>query len=109
MPFFDWDAELSETDCDALMEAVVRRVQALGLQVPAILFLEMHKPMTRLASQALLVGSPGLAVLFGPQNVQRYVKFLESRENIERLIQRIEETTHPTTEREPPERPTPRA
>ena len=69
---------------------MAQKVAQRGLFVPAILFLEMHKPVTFLAGQGLLLASGFLAPVFGPQNVQRFAKLLESRENIERLIRAIE-------------------
>jgi hypothetical protein len=88
---FDWDAALPDDRRDALIETLAQKVMRHRMATPAILFLEMHKPVTFLASQSILLGSGFLAPLFGPQNVQEYAKLLESRENVERLIQRIEE------------------
>ncbi len=87
---FDWDAELTEEQRDTLIENLAQRVARHRMQMPAILFLEMHKPIAFLAGQSLLLGSGFLAPLFGPQNVQRLAKLLESRDNVERLIRRIE-------------------
>lgn len=91
MPFFDWDADLPETERDTLIETLAQKVQRYNMAMPAILLLEMNKPVTFLGSQALLLGSGFLAPLFGPQNVQRYSKLFEDRQNVERLIRRIEE------------------
>ena len=88
---FDWDAPLPDAERDALIEALAQKVHGRGLHTPAILFLEMHRPVAFLAGQSLVLGSGFLAPLFGPQNVQKYSKLIESRANIERLVQRIEE------------------
>ena len=88
---FDWDAELPEEDRDKMIATLADKVQQRGLHTPAILLLEMHKPLAFLAGQTMILGSGFLAPLFGPQNVQKYAKLLESRDNIELLIQRIEE------------------
>ena len=88
---FDWDADLPDAQRDALIEKMAQIVSRRGLSVPAILFLEMHKPLAYLAGQSIVLGSGFLAPLFGPQNVQQYAKLFESRDNVERLIQRIEE------------------
>ena len=87
---FDWDEELKEEERDALIEKLAQKVHQRRLHAPAILFLEIHKPLCFLASQSLILASGFLAPLFGPQNVQRYSKLFESRENVERLIRRIE-------------------
>ncbi len=87
----DWDAPLPDAERDALIEMLAQKVHGRGLHAPAILFLEMHRPIAFLTGQSLVLGSGFLAPLFGPQNVQKYSKLLEDRANIERLVQRIEE------------------
>jgi hypothetical protein len=91
MPFFDWDAELTEEQRDALIEHLANRIAGYQLSVPAVFFLEMNKPLAFLAGQSVVLGSGFLAPLFGAQNVQQFSKLLESRENIDLLIRRIEE------------------
>lgn len=91
MPVFDWDADLPEDERDKLIDTLAQKVHRLGMTMPAVLILEMHKPLSFLAGQSMVLGSGFLAPLFGPRNVQKYAKLFESRENIERLIQRIEE------------------
>ena len=90
MTTFDWDAELTDAQRDALIDHLAQQVGARKLQTPAILFLEMHKPLAFLTGQGLLLSSGFLAPLFGPKNVQQYARLLESRDNIERLIRKIE-------------------
>jgi hypothetical protein len=97
MPLFDWDADLSEADRDALIEKFAQAVARRGLTTPALVFLELHKPLTFLAGQSLIAGSGFLAPLFGPQNVQKVAKLVESRENVERLIERLETLASPPT------------
>jgi len=91
MRFFDWDAELSDEERDRLIERLVEKVQHYKMESAVIFFLEMHKPLTYVASQSMLLGSGFLSPLFGPENVQKYSKLFETRENVERLIRRIEE------------------
>ena len=91
MKFFDWDADLSDDERDRLIESLVEKVHRYKMESAAIFFLEMHKPLTYVASQSMLLGSGFLAPLFGPENVQKYSKLFETRENVERLIRRIEE------------------
>jgi hypothetical protein len=88
---FDWDAELPEEERDAMIEKFAEMVDARGLHVPAIWFLELHKPLSFFASQSVLLGSGFLAPLFGPHKVQQFAKLLESRDNVELLVRRIEE------------------
>jgi hypothetical protein len=87
----DWDEELKEEDRDQLIELLAQKVHKKGLHTPAILFLEMHKPFSFLTGQTLILSSGFLVPLFGVGNIQHYAKLLEARENVERIICRIEE------------------
>lgn len=72
------------------IEEVARRVADKQLETVAVLFLEMHRPLAFLGSQALLVAAPMLGTLFGFENMQRVALFIQSPENIEALVRRIE-------------------
>lgn len=85
-----WDDEISAERRDELIENLARKVVKHGMAAPAILFLEMHKPFAFLASQTMILGSGFLAPLVGVQNIQEYSKLIESRDNVELLIRRIE-------------------
>lgn len=83
--------ELSAEDRDAFIEELAHKVVDRRMETPAIMFLEMHKPISFVASQAAIVASPFLVPLFGRDGVARYSRLFSSRENVELLIQRIEE------------------
>jgi hypothetical protein len=85
------EEELSPERKEAIIEAVARRVLQMRLSTPAVLFLEMHKPLTFLASQAVTFVSPVFAVFFGFERMKEMATFLRKRENIEALVERIEE------------------
>ena len=87
----DWEAERDPDEVSRTIERLATEVAKRGLFVPAILFLEMHRPLAFLSSQALLLGSGFLGPIFGVGNLQRVYRLLQSSENVERLIQRIEE------------------
>jgi hypothetical protein len=86
----DCDQELSPEETDKVIESIARDVVRRRLETPAILFLESHKPLAFVASQALVVGTPILGSLLGVERISRYSSLLRSRDNIERLICRIE-------------------
>jgi len=90
-PARDWIDELSDEERDEVIEKVAKTVVKRGMETPAILFLEMHKPVSFFASQSLVVVSPFAGPFIGMDNVQVASKLMEKRENVERLIQRIEE------------------
>lgn len=85
------DDELSPEDRDKLIDELARKVVSRGMETPAIMFLEMHKPVAFLASQSVLVASPFLMPLFGPEGVRKFSQLLGDRENVELLIRRIED------------------
>jgi len=64
------------------------------MAAPAVLFLELNKPLSFVASQSLIVLTPFLAPFLGLENVHRYSRLLEKRENVELLIERIEQLEH---------------
>ncbi|MCE5199473.1 MAG: hypothetical protein ABFD54_06095 [Armatimonadota bacterium] len=87
----DIQTPLSEEERDSLINSIAKKVADRRLETVAVLFLEMHKPLSFLASQAMLVSMPLAAPVFGPQNVADLSKLLRERENVELLISRIEE------------------
>lgn len=74
-------------DLEAVAEWVVNR----GLAVPAVLALEMHRPLAHLGSQALLVSAPLLAPLLGLRRFEDLVALLADAERYAALLDRIEE------------------
>lgn len=85
------DQELTPEERDALIERIATGIIRRGMETPAVLFLEMHKPLSFMASQGLVVTAPLIAPILGFDKVQMAGKLMEDRGNIERLIRRIEE------------------
>ena len=86
-----WREPLSEEQKTQLIDALAQQVVKRGLSVPAVLFLELHKPFAFIGSQAGIVFAPFLAPFFGFDRVDDYTQLLSERENWERLVERIEE------------------
>lgn len=82
---------LSQEQAEAIASRIAEKAVGLGLAIPAILFLEMHRPLGRLASQALVVGSPVLAPVFGIDGVGNFSRLIYHPEGIELLVSKIEE------------------
>ena len=76
---------------DAIIESLACRVVAKGMEVPAVLLLEVSKPVSFLFSQGMLLLGPILYPFFGMDRIERFAGFLNSRQNVEMLIQRIEQ------------------
>jgi len=86
--------QLSDEERDAILERIAQGIVRRGMAAPAVLFLELNKPLSFVASQSLIVLTPFLAPFVGIDNVHRYSRLLERRENVERLIERIEQLEH---------------
>jgi acyl-CoA reductase-like NAD-dependent aldehyde dehydrogenase len=84
------EIELSEEERDRILDAAADRVARRRMEMPAVLALELHRPLTFLSSQALIVFTPLLAPAFGLENLQKLSRLLEDRANVDRLIERIE-------------------
>jgi hypothetical protein len=80
--------EMTEERRDQLIEAIVQKVSQYGMITPAIFFLEMNKPLSYIGSQAMHFFSPIVSVLF--TSFEEYAYFFEDRQNIERVIVRLE-------------------
>ena len=53
-----WDEPLSEEDKERIADLLASKIERWGLSVPAILWLEMHKPLARFAANSAIVFSP---------------------------------------------------
>ena len=84
--------KLSVERQEQLIDSVAGRVSNWGLGAPAIALLEAHKPLSFLASQALLVFVPLLTLCLGRSSLAEYASLLEDESSVERVIRRLEET-----------------
>ena len=75
---------------DAIIDTIARSVVNKGMELPVTLLLEVGKPVSFLFSQALLLAGPVLYPFFGVERIDRFAGFLNSRENVEKLVERIE-------------------
>lgn len=85
-----WQTELTEEETEALIEKATREVAKRRMHSPAILFLEMHKPLSFVAANATVAFAPFIVPFFGFDAVNDYSRLMTKRENVERLIQSIE-------------------
>ncbi|UCF78115.1 MAG: hypothetical protein JSW03_08375 [Candidatus Eiseniibacteriota bacterium] len=92
-PFLKEEPEANgeEKDDDALIDAVANRVVRMGLGVPAIFFLESSKPLSFLGSQLLVFLEPFVKTFFDIKSYDRFYTLMENRDNVEKLIQRVED------------------
>lgn len=92
-PFLKEELEASAKDRDdeALIDAVATKIVRMGLGVPAIFFLESSKPLSFLGSQLLVFLEPFVKTFFDIKSYDRFYTLMEDRENVEKLIQRVED------------------
>ena len=98
---FDWDAPVSDDERDKLLSKMAAQVVRRGLTMPAIWMLEVHRPVMPLAGQAGIVFSPFLGTLFagGAFDLQKYIKLMQKRENVDRLIALIDQAEEDAREK----------
>ena len=97
-----WTEDLTDQEAEALMAKLEEQIRKRKLEAPAIMFLEMNKPLTRITANAMIVFTPFLAPFVGLDNVHNYSRLLMDRDNVERLICRLEaEPVNPTPQEEP--------
>ena len=74
----------------ALLERVAARVVELHLEVPAILTLESVRPMSLVASQAMIFFQPLMQALLRFDDYRRFAALVERRDALEALTAAIE-------------------
>jgi hypothetical protein len=89
--FNDLVAPEGGEDYTELTTRLAREIVARQLTVPAIIFLESIKPLSFLGNQMLIFANPVISLVVSSGDYYRFVRMLENRENIEKLILVIEE------------------
>ncbi len=83
------------------VEKVAQKLTHLGLVGPAVLLLEVHKPLAFIGSQFLLVAQPSLNLFIPSPLTQNLVDLLADPAQMEQLIARLEQNSPP---QQPPAR-----
>ena len=89
-----WDEDLTPEQEEVLLDKIENEIVKRKLQVPAIMFFEMNKPLANIAGHFALATSPFLVPIIGYQNVNDYSQLLSKRDNVEKLIVRLEQSSH---------------
>lgn len=85
-----WDDSLTEEETVALLDKAEKEIRKRRMETPAIMALELHKPLANVGANALVVFAPFAVPFFGYDGVKDISRLLRDRDNIERLIQRLE-------------------
>ncbi len=73
------------------VETIASAIRARGLEMPAILFLEMHKPLISLGRALAPLCAPVLGLALGSERVSQITSLLDSPRAVELLIAKLEE------------------
>lgn len=77
-------------DEERVLNKVAERVVRWKMTVPAIVFLESVKPLNYIGSQTLVFFEPIVQSIFDFKDYDSFRRAMERRENVERLMQKIE-------------------
>jgi hypothetical protein len=83
------DAPLAAQDLE-LLDRLAARVVELRLETPALLTLESVRPVSLLASQAMVFFEPFVQAMFRVTDYRRFAALAERREVLEALARSIE-------------------
>lgn len=81
----------------AVVDRFCREIVRRQLVTPALMFLEMSRPLNYITAQALHFFAPVVSIVAGGQGHRHFAAFLERRGSIEYLVRRIEELEAETT------------
>jgi hypothetical protein len=84
-------AELTAERRDEMVENAARAVVRRRLETPAVAALELHKPLSVVGANLVLLLTPFAAPFITWKRCDELAFFLMERENVERLCSRIEE------------------
>lgn len=86
-----WKDEPSDHEVDSVIDNAAEMIRKRKLEAPAIMALEMHKPLAFLGGHAAVAFSPFLVPFFGFDKVNDYSRVFAKRENVEKLLRKLEE------------------
>jgi len=85
---------------EQILDRIAKKVVYWKMTTPAILFLESVKPMNYVGSQMLVFFEPFVQTLFKVKEYDEFIKIMEERENVERLLVKIEKFDAEVEEKE---------
>jgi len=85
---------------EVILDKIAKKVVYWRMTTPAILFLESVKPMNYLGSQMMVFFEPFVQALFNVKEYNEFIGIMEERENVERLLVKIEKFDGEAVEKE---------
>ena len=89
---------------EVILDKIAKKVVYWRMTTPAVLFLESVKPMNFVGSQMLVFFEPFVQALFNVKEYNEFIKIMEERENVERLLVKIEKFDAEMAEKEKEEK-----
>ncbi len=83
-------APVSERDYSELIQRLAERIVTHRMSVPAIVFFESLRPVSRLAGQSVLLAAPLLGMFVSFDTMHQIADMLQDGRNVEALIAAIE-------------------
>ena len=84
-------ADSDQAQSEQLIEHLTKQISRWRLTVPAILFLQVTRPLTFIASQGLLLAQPLLSFVYDAPRIEDYAQLLSDKASIDQLVSRLEE------------------
>ena len=76
---------------EQLLEQLSQQICRWRLTLPAIVLLQVTRPLSFIASQALLLCQPLISTFYDAPQIAGYADLLADRANLDRLVARLEE------------------
>mgnify|MGYP001813006030 FL=1 len=87
-------ADSDQVQSEQLIEHLTEQISRWRLTMPAILLLQVTRPLSFIASQGLLLCQPLLSFVYDAPRVADYAELLADRASMDRLVTRLEEEEH---------------
>lgn len=84
-------ADSDQAQSEQLIEHLAEQISRWRLTMPAILILQVTRPLSFIASQGLLLCQPLLSFVYDAPRIADYAELLADRATIDRLVARLEE------------------
>jgi len=93
-----WADDLTEADSERLIDKVATEICRRKMQAPAIMTLEMGKPLASVMGKGSVVFAPFAIPFVGFDAFNDYSRLLAQPGSVERLLQRIEALSKPASD-----------
>jgi hypothetical protein len=83
--------DASPESYDALVAKIAKAIVEREMTVPAIMLIESVKPLSFLGNQLLIFLNPIVSLVISSKDYYTFVRMIEDRDNLEKLLVAIEE------------------